>query len=94
METIDFLRNVKHIRPTTEKIYNSVRKELIDKLDILKYKTNKDYLIDKGIVEVRGEGERDSVSGVRKNQVNIPYQKQIYRRKCRRHKKNTETLKL
>ena len=36
MKTIDFLRKVKHIRPTTEKIYNAVRKELNDKLDIFK----------------------------------------------------------
>ena len=41
MKTIDFLRKVKHIRPTTEKIYTSVRKELNNKLDIVKYKTNK-----------------------------------------------------
>ena len=45
MKTIDFLRKVKHIRPITEKIYNSMRKELNDKLDIVEYKTNIDYLI-------------------------------------------------
>ena len=50
MKTIDFLRKVKHIRPITEKIYNSIRKELNDKLDIVEYKTNIDYLIKNGIV--------------------------------------------
>ena len=30
MKAIDFLRKVKHIRPKTEKIYNSIRKELND----------------------------------------------------------------
>ena len=33
MKTIDFLRKVKHIRPKTEKIYNSIRKELNDELE-------------------------------------------------------------
>ena len=61
MKTIDFLRKVKHVRPTTEKIYNSIRKELNDKLDIVKYKTNIDYLINNGIVEVRGKGHQESV---------------------------------
>ena len=61
MKTIDFLRKVKHIRPTTEKIYNSIRKELNDKLDIVEYKTNIDYQINNGIVEVRGEGDQESV---------------------------------
>ena len=61
MKAIDFLRKVKHVRPTTEKIYNSIRKELNDKLDIVKYKTNIDYLINNGIVEVRGEGDLESV---------------------------------
>ena len=49
MKIIDFLRQVKHIRPTTEKIYNSIRKELNDKLDIVECETNIDYLINKGI---------------------------------------------
>ena len=40
MNTIDFPREVKHIRPTTETIHNSIRKELNDKLDIVEYKTN------------------------------------------------------
>ena len=55
MQTIDFLRKVKvkHVRPTTEKIYNSIRKELNNKLDIVEYKTNIDYLTNNGIVEVR-----------------------------------------
>ena len=61
MKTTDFLRKVKHIRPTTEKIYNSIRKKLSDKLDIAKYKTNIDYLMNNGIVEVRGEGDHESV---------------------------------
>ena len=61
MKTIDFLRKVKHIGPTTEKIYNSIRKEFSDKLDIVKYKTNIDYLINNGVVEVRGEGDQESV---------------------------------
>ena len=61
METIDSLRKVKHVRPTTDKIYNSIRKELNDNLDIVKYKTNIDYLISNGIVEVRGEGDQESV---------------------------------
>ena len=61
MKAIDFLRKVKHVRPTTEKIYNSIRKELNDKLDIVEYKTNIDYLINNGIVEVRGEGDQESV---------------------------------
>ena len=61
MKTIDFLRKVKHVRPTTDKIYNSIRKELNDNLDIVEYKTNIDYLINNGIVEVRGEGDQESV---------------------------------
>ena len=61
LKTIDFLRKVKHITPTTEKIYNSIRKELNDKLDIVEYKTNINYLINNGMVEVRGEGERSGV---------------------------------
>ena len=36
MKTIDFPGKVKHIRPTTEKRYNSIRKELNDKLDVVK----------------------------------------------------------
>ena len=51
MKTTDFLRKVKHIRPTTEKIYNSIRKKLSDKLDIAKCKTNIDYLMNNGIVK-------------------------------------------
>ena len=61
MKTIDFPRKVKHIRQTTEKIYNSKRKELNDKLDIVEYKANIDYLIKNGIVEIRGEGDQESV---------------------------------
>ena len=61
MKTIDFLRKVKHIRPTIEKIYNSIRKELNDELNVVKYKTNLDYLINNGVVEVRGEGNQESV---------------------------------
>ena len=61
MEIIDFLQKVKHIRPTTEKIYNSIRKELSDELDIVKCETNIDYLIDNGIVEGRGAVEQESV---------------------------------
>ena len=89
MKTIDFLRKVKHIRPTTEKIYNSIRKELNDKLDIVKYKTNIDYLIIKGVVEVRAKVIRSWYSllnrlrKVRKNQVERPYRKQMHRRKYR-----------
>ena len=61
MKTIDFLRKVKHVGPTTEKIYNSIRKELNDKLDIVECKTNIDNLINNGIVEVRDEGDQESV---------------------------------
>ena len=61
MKTIDFLRKVKHIRLKIEKIYNSIRKELNDELNIVKYKTNLDYLINNGVVEVRGEGNQESV---------------------------------
>ena len=57
MKTVDFRRKVNHIRPTTEKIYNSIRKELNDQLDMVEYKTNTDYLINDGIVEVRGEDD-------------------------------------
>ena len=42
-------------------IYNLIRKELNDKLDIVEYKTNINYLINNGIVEVRGEGDQASV---------------------------------
>ena len=42
---IDFLRKVKHVRPTAEKIYTPIKKELNDELDIAKNKTNIDYLI-------------------------------------------------
>ena len=61
MKTTDFPRKVKHIRPTTEKIYNSIRKELNGKCDIVEYKTNIDYLINNVIVEVRGKGDQESV---------------------------------
>ena len=100
MKAIDFLRKVKHVRPTTEKIYNSMRKELNDKLDIVKYKTNIDYLINNGIVEVRGEGDQESVFIVERTVESSeesgekPYRKQICRRKYRWHKKKTEIRKL
>ena len=100
MKTIDFLWKVKYIRPTTEKIYNSIRKEIIDKLDIVKYKTNIDYLINNGIVEVRGEGDQESVFIVERTVESSeesgekPYRKQICRRKYRWHKKKTEIRKL
>ena len=68
MKTIDFLRKVKHVRPTPEKIYNSIRKELNDNLDVVKYKTNIDYLINNGIVEVRGEGDQESVFNVERTE--------------------------
>ena len=61
MKTIDFLRKVKHIRPTIEKIFNSIRKELNDKYDIVKYKTNTDYLINNGVLKVGGEGDQELV---------------------------------
>ena len=61
MKNIDFLRKVKCVRPATDKIYNSIRKELNDNLDVVEYKTNIDYLINHGIVEVRGEGDQESV---------------------------------
>ena len=61
MKSIDLLQKVKHIRPTTEEIYNSIRKELNDELDIVEYKTNIDYLINNGIVEVRDESDRESL---------------------------------
>ena len=71
LKTIDFLRKVKHITPTTEKIYNSIRKELNDKLDIVEYKTNIDYLIKNGIVEIRGEGDQKSVFAVERTEVSL-----------------------
>ena len=40
-----------------EDIYNSIRKQLNDEYDIVKCKTNIDYLINKGIVEVMREDE-------------------------------------
>ena len=61
MKTVDFLRKVKYIRPIIEKIYNWIRKELIDELNIVKHKINVDYLIDNGIVEVRVKGEQELV---------------------------------
>ena len=61
MKTIDFLQKVKHVRQTTEKIYNSIRKELNDKLDIVECKTNIENLINNGIVEIRDEGDQESV---------------------------------
>ena len=69
MKTIDFLRKVKHIRPTTEKIYNSIRKELNDKLDIVEYKINIDYLIKNGIMEIRGEGNQELVFLVERTEL-------------------------
>ena len=45
MRIIDFLLKVKHVRPTAEKIYAPIKKELNDELDIAKNKTNIDYLI-------------------------------------------------
>ena len=72
MNTIDFLQKVKDIRPTTEKIYNSIRKELNDSLDMVKYKTNIniDYLIDNSIVEVRGGGEQEPAFTVERTKEN------------------------
>ena len=48
MKTIDFLQKVKHVTPTTEKIYNPIRKKLNDN-------------INNGMVEVRGKGDQESV---------------------------------
>ena len=45
------------LRSTTEKVYNLIRKELIDKLDMVEFKMNIDYLINNSVVEVRGEGD-------------------------------------
>ena len=45
------------LRSTTEKVYNLIRKELIDKLDMVEFKINIDYLINNSVVEVRGEGD-------------------------------------
>ena len=61
MRIIDFLLKVKHVRPTAEKIYAPIKKELNDELDIAKNKTNIDYLINNDVEEVRGEGEQASV---------------------------------
>ena len=71
MKTIDFLRKVKHIRPTIEKIYNSIRKELNDELNVVKYKTNLDYLINNGVVEVRGKGNQESVFIVERTEESL-----------------------
>ena len=71
MKTVDFLRKVKHIRPTIEQIYNSIRKELNDELNIVKYKTNLDYLINNGVVEVRGEGNQKSVFIVERTEESL-----------------------
>ena len=54
---------------TTEKIYNSIRKELNGKLDVVEYKTNIDYLIKNGIVEIRGEGDQEWVFIVERTEV-------------------------
>ena len=35
MKNIDFLQKVKHVRLATDKIYNSIRKELNGNLDIV-----------------------------------------------------------
>ena len=71
MKTIDFLWKVKHIRPTIEKIYNSIRKELNDELNVVKYKTNLDYLINNGVVEVRGKGNQESVFIVERTEESL-----------------------
>ena len=55
------MRKVKHVRPTAEKIYVPIKKELNDELDIAKRKTNIDYLINNDVEEVRSEGEQESV---------------------------------
>ena len=100
MKTMDILRKVKHIRPTTEKKYNSVRKELNDKLDIVEYKTNIDYLIKNGIVEIRGEGDQESVFTVERTGVSSEesgekaISETICRRKYRWRKKKKEIRKL
>ena len=60
MKTIDFLRKVKFIRPKTEKMYHSTKNN--DELDVVKYKTNIDYLIDNGVVKVKGKGNQQSGS--------------------------------
>ena len=61
MRIIDFLRKVKHVRPTAEKIYTPIKKELNYELDIAKNKTNVDYLVNSDVEEVRGEGKQESV---------------------------------
>ena len=100
MKTIDSLRKAKHTKPTTEKMYNSIRKELNDKLDIVEYKTNTDYLINNGIVEIRGEGDQQPVFIIERTEEKSeesgekPYRKQICRRKYIWHKKKTEMRKL
>ena len=71
MKTIDFLQEVKHIRPTTVKICNSIRKKLNDKLDIVEYKTNIDNLIKNRIVEVRDEVGQESVFIVQRTEESL-----------------------
>lgn len=60
LEAIDYIRNTKRKRPTTEGIFNFI-KESLTELSIEEYKKCFDILIEEGILEVTGEGSNESV---------------------------------
>ena len=59
-EAIHNLRKIKHVRPTTEKIYHYLKKENND-LEMEDFKKDFDYLVDSDQIEIKGDGESESV---------------------------------
>ena len=60
LEAIDYIRNTKRKRPTTEGIFNFI-KESVTELSKEEYKKCFDILIEEGILEVTGEGSNEYV---------------------------------
>ena len=60
IDTIDHTRKVEHIRATTEKINDLMKKEN-DYLDIAQYKAHLEHLIDIGWIETKREGKTESI---------------------------------
>ena len=70
IKSIDYLRKEKHIRPSTEKIFNTVKKSYDTNIEIDIFKDNFDYLINNGEIEIRGEGENESVFVIKRVELN------------------------
>jgi len=59
-EAIHNLCKIKHVRPTTEKIYHYLKKEN-NNLEMADFKRDFDYLVDSDQIEIKGDGESESV---------------------------------